>query len=652
MRVGWSSAGAVRREKSRILILASFILLAVIGVRLFYLQVLHAAEFRELARSNFLRPEVIQAMRGMIRDRNGVLLASSIPSFTVTIDPYNEAFRGPSAPGRPRVKLEDSVHALAALLELDGAELLAQVEKQRRNSYQPVRVRRNLDMKMVSRIAENRASLPGVAVDMEPLRSYPQGEVGAHIIGYINEISDVELGELRGQGYFPGASIGRAGLELQYEKELKGEDGIRYVEVNALGRRSNYFTARPPILPRRGRDLDLTIDWTLQKAAEAAFDSAGWSGGNPVPEARGSVVAIDPRNGEVLVLVSRPAYDPNEFASGLSNERWAEMNQPGRHPLLNRAVQSRYPPGSTFKPVTVIAGLMARKVTPSTMLGPCTGAHTYGTRVFRCWKPDGHGYTDAVRSLTVSCDVYYYQVGHMLGVNGIAEMARRMKAVEATGIDLPRERKGFVPDEAWYDRQFGQGGWSRGASLNLSIGQGEILMTPVELASFCASLATGRIPQLHLVRSMSSVDDSRPFVPETASRGALDVDPKALAVARRGMEEVVMGVEGTGKNARIDGITVAGKTGSAQHGGDPTHALFICYAPYENPEIAVAVILEARGGGGSFAAPVAHAVLDHYFHPEKYIVAPDSLAAADSTALSEPAALRLGPPPPEGGPDE
>jgi len=633
MRVGWSSGGADRRDKCRLLQVAGLVSIFLIALRLLYLQVLHSGEYKELAQNNFLRPEVIPAMRGMIRDRNGVLLASSIPSFTASIDPHHEAFRkGPG--GRfPRRRLEDTIRALAALTGDNPLEMIEHVKRQSGTSYQPVRVRRNLDMTLMSVIAEHRHELPGVVLEMEPLRNYPHGAAGAHVLGYLNEVTDAELSKLRGKGYFPGASIGRSGVERYYEDVLKGEDGFRFIEVNALGRRSNYFRSVPPVLPRMGQDLTLTIDWNLQMAAEAALDSAGWSGANPPPEVRGAVVAVDPRTGEILALVSRPAFDPNAFAGGLSTKEWSDLNQPGRFPLLNRAVQSRYPPGSTFKPVTLIAGLMGHKVGPKTTLHGCSGGYNYGSRYFKCWKKEGHGITDAVRAIAVSCDVYFYQVGNMLGVDGIANMARKMRVGELTGIDLPQEKKGSVPDAAWYDRQFGSGKWSRGAALNLSIGQGEILLTPVELASFAASLGTGRIPRLHLLKEARSSEGDRRVVPPAPSRGTLDVDPAALEVARRGMYEVVMGGEGTAKKARVDSVEVAGKTGSAQHSGDPTHALFIGFAPYSNPEIAVAVILEARGGGGAFAAPVAHAIFDRYFHPDRYAPKPDS-TGIDSLSVS------------------
>lgn len=635
MHIAWSSSAVARRDKRQILIgVAVFVAVALVA-RLFYLQVLNSEEYRATAQSNFLRLEVIPAMRGIIRDRHGEVLASSVPAFSVSLDPFHEAFRGDRARRiKPRARLEDVVDRLAPILGMDAATLLPSIRKAMKSSYQPLRLKRNVDMKTLSVIAERRAELPGVLVDADPMRLYPHGQVGAHVIGYISEISDDDLTRLRDQGYFPGASVGRAGVERTYENMLRGQDGIRYVEVNALGRRSNQFVSMPPILPHRGRDLTLTIDWKLQEAAEAALDSSGWSGPGRPPETRGACVALDVRTGEVLALASRPAYDPNAFAAGFSHEEWDKLNAPGRFPLLNRAIQSLYPPGSTFKPITLIAGLVAHKVGPGSSLGPCVGGWNFGGRFFRCWSHAGHGMTSAIRAIAVSCDVYFYQLGNMLGVDGISEMAHLMRVPDKTGIDLPQEKAGQIPDSKYMDKRYGPGNWSRGAALNMAIGQGEDLLTPVEMASMAATLATGRVPRVHVVQSVSQAVDEKPVRIDTSPRAVVEVAPSAMAVARLGMEAVVAGGEGTGHGARIDSVEVAGKSGSAQNAGKLTHALFVCYAPADDPQIAVAVILEERGHGGTWAAPVARAVLDHYFHPEHYLPKPDSLMADSTVALA------------------
>lgn len=633
MHIAWSSSAVARRDKRQILIGAAVVVAVALVARLFYLQVLHAEEFRATAQSNFLRLEVIPAMRGIIRDRHGEVLASSVPAFSVSLDPFHEAFRGDRARRiKPRARLEDVVERLGPILGLDAQTLLPSIRKAMKSTYQPLRLKRNVDMKTLSVIAERRAELPGVLVDADPMRVYPHGQVGAHLIGYISESTEDDLTRLRDQGYFPGASIGRAGVERTYENMLRGQDGIRYVEVNALGRRSNQFVSMPPILPHRGRDLTLSIDWKLQQAAETALDSAGWAGHGRAPETRGACVALDVRTGEVLALASRPAYDPNAFAAGFSHEDWEKLNAPGRFPLLNRAIQSLYPPGSTFKPVTLIAGLVERKVVPGSALGPCVGGWQFGGRFNRCWSHSGHGMTNSIRAMAVSCDVYFYQLGNMLGVDGISEMARRLRVPEKTGIDLPQEKAGQIPDSKYMDKRYGPGNWSRGAALNMAIGQGEDLLTPLELASMTATLATGRVPRVHVVQNVSQAVDEKPVRIDTSPRAVLDIPSSVLAVARQGMESVVTGGEGTGRRAQVDSVEVAGKSGSAQNAGKLTHALFVAYAPADDPQIAVAVILEERGHGGQFAAPVAQSVLDHYFHPDRYLPKPDSLLA-DSTAV-------------------
>lgn len=628
-----SSTTVARRDKRQILIGVALFVALLLGVRLFYLQVLHAEELRAAAQGNFLRVEIIPALRGIIRDRNGELLASSMPAFSVTLDPHHEAFRGDRARRiKPRARLDDVVGRLAPILGMDAAQMLPAVQRAMKGTYQPLRIKRNVDVTTLSIIAERRAELPGVSVEADPMRTYPHGSVGSHLLGYIDEVTDEELTKLRDQNYFSGSAIGRAGVERYYEKLLRGQDGIRYVEVNAMGRRSNLFVTANPIPPRAGRELTLTLDWKLQRAAEAALDSAGWAGHGRPPEALGACVAINVRNGEVLALASRPGFDPNEFTAGLSSERWAELNDRKRNPLFNRAIQSRYPPGSTFKPVTLIAGLMAGKVGPSSWLGPCVGGYQYGGRFFKCWNHSGHGMTNGVRALCVSCDVYFYQLSTMLGIDGMAAMARRLHVLEKTGIDLPNEREGFFPTTQWFDEKRGKGNWSKGAALNLAIGQGEVTMTPLQLASMAASLATGQVPRVHVVKDISTPPGEKPIVVDTSPRYTLDVSASALDLSRQGMYAVVNAGEGTARVVRVDSVEVAGKTGSAQHTGKLTHALFICYAPVDDPEIAVAVILENRGGGGRMAAPVARKVLDHYFHPERYEPKPDSLAG-DSTAV-------------------
>jgi penicillin-binding protein 2 len=475
-------------------------------------------------------------------------------------------------------------------------------------------IRRNAPPDVVAGVEEWRGDLPGLDVVVEPMRRYPFGTLAGHLLGYAGEITDSELEELEDEGYRPGDLIGRDGVERQYEAVLRGEDGHEYVVVNALGRRVSGIAVAQPTDPLPGGDLVLTLDIRLQKALEEAMAD--------VP--RGAAVALDPRDGSILALVSRPAIDPNEFSQGLSDERWGELSRGGDNPLLNRAVQGVYPPGSTFKVATVVAGLRSRVVSRSTRLTPCSGGYVFGGRLFRCWEHEGHGSLDLVGALVHSCDVYFYQVGLRLGLPRLEGTARALGLGERTGVDLPHEARGLVPGSAWYDRRWGAGRWRKGLLLNLAIGQGELLATPLQLALLAAEAANGGHPiRPHLVRPGPGEALMRPV------QTGVDLPGDGWDVVRQALQEAV--AEGTGGAARVAGVPVAGKTGTAQNPHGRDHALFLCYAPADHPEVALAVVVENGGHGGSAAAPRAGRALRAYFAPDSLPPPPLVVAAADTT---------------------
>ena len=593
---------AKRRERIlRVLVGAMFGLLL---LRLFTLQVLQGDRYRELSEENRIRVEVLTAPRGEIRDRKGRLLADNVPSFTVTIDPYDNAFTATPA------LLDSTVVKLSGILELDPEVAFAKVKRERRESFLPVRLKRNVDRNRVAYVSEHRAELPGVEVEAEPLRRYPFGASASHLLGYVGEISDKELEDPKYSGsYLRGDLIGRMGLERQYERFLRGVDGKRFVEVNALGRKAELLGDKQPILPRRGADLALTLDWDVQRAAEDAF----------APSARGAVVALDPRSGAVLALVSKPNYDPNEFSTGITQARWDELSQGGNYPLFNRAIQAVYPPGSTLKPFSALAGLTTRAIAPGTTFRePCFGYYQFGRRQFGCWDKDGHGWTALRQAVARSCDVYFYQLGLRVGLDRLAEFMKRLGCSEKTGIDLPQERRGLFPDAAWYDKRYGAGRWSKGLVLNLVIGQGESGLTPVKLAQLAAAAGNGGVlwrPHLLANVSRDGARVPRSVPPDDSLRIVLNLPRRDLENVRESMIAVVYDTGGTGSSAKVESVLVAGKTGTAQnpHGND--HALFICFAPARAPEIAVAVLVENAGHGSTAAAPIAQKVLQAYFHP-------------------------------------
>jgi penicillin-binding protein 2 len=486
------------------------------------------------------------------------------------------------------------------------------VEAQKRRTYKPVRLERGVDERIVARVEEHRASLPGVSVDVEPVRRYPMGSLASHVLGYIGEPREGELEALAEDGYHLGSLIGKTGLELEYEQQLRGEDGIRFVEVNALGRKSEAFNREQPVPPRPGRDIILSLDAKIQAVTERALDEAGYDGEGDPPEVRGSAVLMDVWTGEVLAMASRPGYDVNIFSRSISVDEWQHLTRDSR-PLLNRAVQAAYAPGSVFKPLTEYAALAEGIIEPGQKLNPCTGGFQFGNRRFRCWKWAGHGRLDDVEAMAQSCDVYFYQIAPTLGVDGIARYGRLFRLDEPTGIDVPQERESLIPDSNYYDERYGKKKWSPGLALNLIIGQGEIQLTPIHLVQFAGILATGgRRMTPRLVKDLGEErrtgryprPDVQPFYHE------IPLDPVALGRVRAGMERAV--ISGTAGNAAIPGHTVAGKTGTAENPGFD-HAVFIAYAPAEKPEVAVAVLLENRGHGGSVAAPVARSMLAAYF---------------------------------------
>lgn len=595
------------------------VVLLVLAGRLVWLQLIRGDHFRRLSEENRVRPEILRAERGRILDRNGAVLADNAPARRLVFDPRDPAFR------RDDARLERVTRTLAEILELDPAALTEQVKRVRRRQYAPLSLARNLTFAQLSQIEERAERLPGVEVITESARRYPLGVVAAHVLGHLGEISEEELEARADRGYSMGDLIGRTGLERQYEEALRGRDGADFVEVDALGRRTHIFPELParPAVP--GNDLVTTLDLELQKVAERALDGLprahqpfprvlpppGERPDSLGPSVAAAVVAIDPRTGDVLALASRPAFDPNLFVRGFSREEWRALNAPS-HPLLNRAVASSYPPGSVFKIFTSLAGLEEGVITEHRTFSPCTGGYYFGNRTFRCWRRGGHGSLALADAMARSCDVYYYQVGIALGVERMGRFAERIGLAQKTGIDLPEERGGLVPTPEWYDARYGKGGIGPGAALNISIGQGEVLLTPLQIAAFVAAVADGgRSKRPHLLRRIQQVDGAvvRDAAAEEWNRPPLPVRPENLRLVVEAMERVVMDNSGTGSRARVGQFRIGGKTGTAQNPHGEDHAVFACYATVDDPRLAVAVVAEESGHGGSVAAPVAQRVL-------------------------------------------
>lgn len=569
---------------------------ALVAVGLLRLQVTDHAQYEELAKENRVRLEVLRAPRGAIYDRHGALLADSAPSFGIVFRPF------PAESTRlARITHDPAwMSRVARLVQLDTLDVRQRVTFANRSGQTAV-LRRDAPFDVRAAVEESRAELPGIEVQVEPIRHYPHGILAAHLLGYAGEITAEELDARTDQTYRMGDLIGRTGVERSYEDILRGRDGAEYVVVNAMGRRVSTLSEGPPLRPTPGHDLVLTLDLKVQQALENAMAKVD----------RGAAVALDPRDGGILALVSRPAFDPNEFSHGLSAERWQALSQGGANPLLDRAIQGVYPPGSTFKVVTMTSALAHGVATPDTRQAPCLGGMNFGGRWFSCWDHRGHGSLDFLGALQKSCDVYFYQIGLKLGLPRLEETARGFGLGDRTGVDLPQERRGLVPSTAYYDRHRGVGRWGPGLMLNLAIGQGELLVTPLQLAVMLAEVTqNGHAVRPHIVEEVRGVREYRPARPLQSGVSASEGTWNAVKTALR---MVVEG--GTANLARVPGIGVAGKTGTAQNPHGKDHALFVCYAPTDHPQIVLAMVIENIGHGGTYAAPIAGQVLRELYAP-------------------------------------
>jgi penicillin-binding protein 2 len=594
------SASPARFDRERrfgVLLTVALVGFALIVLGLLRLQVAEHERYLELSEENRIRFEVLRAPRGAIYDRNGVLLADTYPSFNIV-------FRPMPAESTTRVSAavrSDWLRRVSELVESDSTMVHQLVRMANRTGKTAV-LRRNAPFSILAAAEENRADLPGLEVAVEPLRRYPNGTVAAHLLGYAGEINDRELATRASQGYRSGALIGRSGLERSYEDALRGQDGAEYVVVNAMGKRVSTLTDVAPRPPVAGSQLVLTLDMHVQQALEDAMANV----------ARGAAVAIDPRDGGILGMLSRPSFDPNEFSRGITAARWKEMTSGGSNPLLNRAIQGLYPPGSTFKIVTMAAALKSGVARAETRYAPCNGSYQFGGRTFGCWRHAGHGSLDMIGAIQNSCDVYFYQMGVKVGLPRIEAAARAFGLGDRTGVDMPQESKGFVPSVAWYDKRWGDGRWPKGVLLNLAIGQGEILVTPMQLAVMAAEVANGgHSVRPHLVQGVGE-DTHR--APANPTQAGFDADADVWETIHTGLERVVD--SGTATGAKVPGIAVAGKTGTAQNPHGQDHALFVCYAPADHPTIAIAVVAENSGHGGSVCAPIAGRVLAKLFSPQ------------------------------------
>lgn len=590
-----------RRVNRRALLMggamAAFV--AVLGARMRYLQVEKADEFRLLAEDNRVSIRLIPPARGLIQDRNGKLIAGNEQNYRVVINREDTT------------DAEDVLRRLAAIVPLTPEDFDAALKEARKRSPQPIVVADRLSWENVSKIAANAPALPGVTPEVGLSRVYPRDTDFAHVVGYVGPVSERDLQGLDDPDPLlttPDFQIGKVGVERWLEDELRGSAGHRRVEVNVTGRVMRELDRQEGIA---GKDIRLTIDADVQNYIQARLG-----------EESAACVVMDVNTGDLIACVSSPSFDPNLFVRGISHKDYNRLTEHDHRPLANKAVQGAYPPGSTFKMVTALAALASGKVDLGTAVR-CPGHYEVGGRRFHCWKRSGHGTVSLERSLAESCDVYYYDVALKCGIDAIAEMGRRLGLGMRHDLPMSAITEGIMPDRAWKLARH-KAEWRIGDTVNASIGQGYVLTSPLQLAVMTARLATGRAVRPRLVHMI----DNRPVpVPEAPDLG---IDPEHLRMIRRGMDAVVNGAHGTAKGSRIvdETMAMAGKTGTSQVRNITAaerargvisndqlpwnrrdHALFVGYAPLDNPKYAVAVVVEHGGGGSTAAAPIARDAL-------------------------------------------
>jgi len=588
----------IRLNALQFVIAALFSLLA---VSFWTLQVVQHAKYEELAENNHQRTLALRAPRGLVFDRDGRVMVENRHSYSISIV-------------REHTKdLNRTVRVLAAVLGLDEAGVRSIVDRHRKEpTYRPITIIQDASLAQVAAVTARRLDfeLPDVVVEQVPTRRYPE-TMGAHLFGYVGEVSDAQVAD--NSSLKSGDITGQSGLEKIYNGYLMGEDGARRVVVNSVGREIRTLEEDPPT---EGKRLQLTVDFDVQKAIEDGFDSIGLNG---------AAVVLDPSDGAVLGFTSRPAYDPNAFASGIDRAAWAALNTDRDRPLNDRAIQGRYSPGSTFKMAVALAGLEEGIITSDFHVN-CPGHANFYGRDFKCWRfsRGGHGSVDMRRAIKESCDVYFYTVANMVGVDKINKWATALGMGVLSGIDLPNEAQGLVPSTEW-KRQRMHEKWYAGETISVGIGQGQVTTTPVSMAVYMATLANGgtRVTP-HLLRAVDDGSGWKP-VPPPPPQGKTDINPDHLRVIKEGMWMAVNEPHGTGGSAAIPGHDVSGKTGTAQVISNQGKAAagktdrdlrdngwFVFFAPRDNPQIAGVVFLEHGVHGGN-AAMVVHHILDTFF---------------------------------------
>ena len=605
LKIRWTELPSVRR-RFVLYTLAVMLVFLLLLLRLWYLQVISYEELFERSVRNRTRMLITEAPRGPVYDRHGVLLVDNRPAFQISVMRQDIINR------------DELFQRLSSLLDVDIDNLVMRwQEGLRLPAYRPVPLVIDVDRELVELVQENSIDLPGVLIEVRPVRDYPDPHAVAHVIGYLGEITEQELRSSRAGEYRGGDLIGKAALERAYEDILRGNKGQQLIEVDVQGRLLRMLqtqTAEP------GRRVFLTLDMELQQAALEAFGDRA-----------GAAVALDVHSGAVLAMVSLPTYNPAQFARGISPDEWRALLGDRRNPMQNKAITGLYPPASTFKMVVALAAMRDGIATEDRAI-QCDGDLVVGDSRFRCWRREGHGLTDMKKALRESCDVWFYQVGLELGIDKLAAAAKEFGMGASLGFSLPGERAGTMPTREWKRLQLNEP-WYAGETVIAAIGQGYVLTTPLQLAVMTAAMANGgKVLKPQIIDRIEDWDGfpTRLFEPQLIRQ--LDYTPEQWLAIDDGMVAVVNELRGTGRRAQLDEVKVAGKTGTSQVirrltdeeedllTGDEyipyrhrSHALFVAYAPAEDPQIAVAVVVEHGQSGGQVAAPIARDMISRYF---------------------------------------
>ncbi|PIQ93681.1 MAG: penicillin-binding protein 2 [Nitrospirae bacterium CG_4_9_14_3_um_filter_41_27] len=577
----------VKEKSEKILIITYMVIVGflLLIMRLWQLQILQGKEYRKLSEANRLRIIAIPAPRGIIFDRNGIPLVKNSPYYYASL--ITKEFD------------KSKVDSVSKLLNIPAEEITEKINKNSPSPFVPIRLKEGLPFSEVAYIESRRSDFPGLIIETEVSREYIYGDVASHLIGYLGKLNPAQSKDLALKEIPPETFIGQWGVEMLFDKPLRGTLGKRVIEVDALGREIRLLQEKTPI---KGRDITLSIDINLQKEAEKAFG-----------ERAGALVAIKPDTGEILGMISKPSFDPNLFAKGISYDKWMALIHDKKNPMLNRALQSQYPPGSVFKIVTAIAGLEEGVISPETRVD-CRGGIDYGRWHFGCWRKHGHGVISLHRAIVESCDVFFYEVGRRLGIDKIYAYATSLGLGRKTGIELGRERQGLIPNTNW-KLENKKHPWYLGETFNAAIGQGYVAVTPLQMAVMTSTIANGG----NLYKP-TLIKDAQPII-----SGKAKVRPETLEIIKKGLSGVVNESGGTGWAAKSQLTSIGGKTGTAQVVAIKRdsqslpekfrdHAWFVAFAPVEKPEIALSVFVEHGGHGGGTAASIAKRAIEGYMN--------------------------------------